>query len=109
VGTTVIPVASIEGFSSGQTITIDSDANNETVVIAAVTGGRRRPGPRGTTSPVDTITVSSQLAKSHNMGAQVSGSGITLTTPLTMAHGNGAQIANYLPTPGAPNQYFRKP
>ena len=107
-GTKFIPVASVEGFSAGQTITIDSDANSETAVVAAVTGGRRRFNPRGT-NPVDTITVTSQLAKSHNVGAQVSGSGITLTAPLTRAHDNGAQIASYLPTPGAPNQYFRKP
>jgi hypothetical protein len=107
-GTKFIPVASVEGFSAGQTITIDSDANNETAVVAAVTGGRRRFGPRGTT-PVDTITVTSPLAKSHNMDAQVSGSGITLASPLTRAHDSGAQIASYLPTPGAPNQYFRKP
>jgi hypothetical protein len=43
------------------------------------------------------------------VGAQVSGSGITLNSPLTKTHENGAQVASYLPTPGAPNQYFRKP
>jgi hypothetical protein len=107
-GTKFIPVTSVEGFSSGQTITIDSDANNETAVVAAITGGRRRFSPRGT-NPVDTITVTSPLAKSHNVGAQVSGSGITLASPLTRAHDIGAQVASYLPTPGAPNQYFRKP
>ena len=107
-GTKFIPVASVEGFSAGQTITIDSDANNETAIVAAVTGGRRRFVPRGTT-PVDTIIVTSALAKSHNAGAQVSGSGIGLASPLTMAHDIGVQVASYLPTPGAPNQYFRKP
>jgi non-reducing end alpha-L-arabinofuranosidase len=107
-GTKFIPVASVEGFSAGQTITIDSDSNNETAVVAAVTGMRRRFGPRGT-APVDTITVTSPLAKLHNAGAQVSGSGITLNAPLTKAQENGAQIASFLPTPGAPNQYFKKP
>ena len=107
-GTKFIPVASVEGFSAGQTIAIDSDSNNETAVVAAVTSVRRRFGPRGT-APVDTITVTSPLAKSHNVGAQVSGSGITLNTPLAKAHENGAQVASYLPTPGAPNQYFKKP
>ena len=107
-GTKFIPVASVEGFSAGQTITIDSDSNNETAVVAAVTSMRRRFGPRGT-APVDTITVTSPLAKSHNVGAQVSGSGITLSTPLAKAHENGAQVASYLPTPGAPNKYFKKP
>jgi hypothetical protein len=108
-GTKFIPVASVEGFSAGQTITIDSDANLETAVVAATTGGRRRFfGFRGTT-PIDTITVTSPLAKLHNVGVQVSGSGITLNAPLTKAQENGAQGANYLPTPGAPNQYFKKP
>jgi non-reducing end alpha-L-arabinofuranosidase len=107
-GTKFIPVASVEGFSAGQTITIDTDSNNETAVVAAVTGGRRRFVPRGTT-PVDTITITSPLTKSHSVGAQVSGSGITLATPLKKAHNNGVQVANYLPTPGAPNQYIRKP
>jgi hypothetical protein len=107
-GTKFIVVAGVEGFSAGQTITIDSDSNNETAVIAAVTGLRRRFGPRGT-APVDTITVTLPLAKSHNVGALVAGSGITFNTPLANAHENGAQIASYLPTPGAPNQYFKKP
>ena len=105
-GTKFIPVASVEGFSVGQTITIDSDVNHETAIVAAVTGGLRRFGPRGTT-PVDTIT--SLLTNQHNVGIQVSGSGITLATPLTRAHDNGSQVSSYLPTPGAPNQYFRKP
>jgi hypothetical protein len=107
-GTKFIPVVSVEGFSAGQTITIDNDANLETAVVASTTGGRRRFGFRSTT-PVDTITVTSPLAKLHNVGAQVSGSGITLNSPLTKTHENGAQVASYLPTPGAPNQYFRKP
>jgi hypothetical protein len=108
-GTKFIPVASVEGFSAGQTITIDSDANLETAIVAATTGGRRRFfGFRGTT-PIDTITVTSPLAKLHNVGVQVSGSGITLNAPLTKAQENGAQVASYQPTPGAPNQYFKKP
>ncbi len=107
-GAKSIPVASAEGFSAGQTITIDSDSNNETAIVAAVNSGRRRFGPR-TATPVDTIIVTSPLAKLHNVGAQVSGSGITLEAPLTRAHDNGVQIASNLPTPGAPNQYTRKP
>jgi hypothetical protein len=40
-------------------------------------------------------------------GAQVSGTGITLTAALAKAHASGAQVARSLPpTPGAPNQYF---
>jgi hypothetical protein len=49
------------------------------------------------------------LAIEHAVGAQVSGSGITFASPLTKAHDNGAQVASYLPTPGAPNQYARRP
>ena len=108
VGTTVIPVASVEGFSAGQTITIDSDANLETIVVASTTGGRRRFGFRGT-SPIDSITVAMPLAIEHAVGAQVSGSGITFASPLTKAHDNGAQVASYLPTPGKPNQYAKRP
>lgn len=108
-GTKFIPVFSTEGFSAGQTITLDGDSNSESAVIAAVTGGRRRFNPRGSTAPVDTITVTAPLAKAHNSGVQVSGSGITLVSPLTKAHETGAVLTSYLPTPGAPNQYFRKP
>lgn len=107
-GTKFITVASAEGFSAGQTITIDSDSKSEAAIIASIISGRRRFGGR-TVTPADTITVTMPLSNLHNAGAQVSGSGITLATPLTKAHEIGAQIASYLPTPGAPNQYTRKP
>ncbi len=107
-GTKAIPVAGVEGFSAGQTITIDSDANLETAIVASVTSGRRRFGGR-TATPIDTIFVAAPLTNLHNASAQVSGSGITLTTPLTKAHENGSQIAGNIPTPGAPNQYVKKP
>ena len=97
VGATVIPVANAIGFSAGQTITIDSGANHETAVVVSITGGRGGA----------TITVAAPLAFAHVAGAQVSGTGITLTTALTKAHASGAQVARSLPTPGAPNQYFR--
>lgn len=108
VGTTAIPVTSVEGFSAGQTITIDSDSNLETAVVTSTTGGRRRFGFRGT-SPIDSITIAMPLTIAHAVGAQVSGSGITFTAPLTKAHDNGTQVASFLPTPGAANQYIRKP
>ena len=97
VGATVIPVANVIGFSAGQTITIDSGANHETAIIFSITGGRGAA----------TITVAAPLAFAHVVGAQVSGTGISLTAPLTKAHASGAQVARSLPTPGAPNQYFR--
>jgi non-reducing end alpha-L-arabinofuranosidase len=98
VGATVIPVASATGFGAGQTITIDSDANHETAVVVSTTGGRGGA----------TITVAAQLTLAHAAGAQVSGSGITVTARLTRAHASGAQIASDVPTPGAPNQYYRR-
>jgi hypothetical protein len=95
-GATVIPVASAMGFSAGQTITIDNGANQETAVVVSATfrGGA-------------TITVAAPLTLAHAAGAQVSGTGIALTTALTKAHTGGTQVARSLPTPGAPNQYFR--
>jgi len=53
------------------------------------------------------ITVSAPLTVAHAVGSQVSGSGITLTRPLTRQHDSGAPVANGVPTPGAPNQYYR--
>jgi hypothetical protein len=113
VGATVIPVAGVAGFSTGQTITIDSGANRETAVVASVTGGRGGRGGfgggRGGPGGVTTITVTASLTFAHAVGAQVSGTGITLNGVLTKAHASGAQVAGSVPTPGAPNQYDRRP
>jgi hypothetical protein len=106
VGATVIPVASGAGFSAGQTITIDSGANHETAVVASTTGGGR--GGRGGAGAGPTITVAAPLTLAHAAGAQVSGTGITVSAALTRAHASGAQVASNLPTPGAPNQYYRR-
>jgi hypothetical protein len=97
-GATVIAVASGAGFSADQTITIDSGMNHETAVIASTAGGRG--GTR--------ITVAAPLTFAHAAGAQVSGSGITLMDALTKAHASGTQVAVTLPTPGAPNRYYRR-
>jgi non-reducing end alpha-L-arabinofuranosidase len=97
-GATVIPVASVTGFSSGQTITIGSGANYETAVVASTT----RFG-------ATTFTVAAPLTSAHAVGAQVSGTGITLTAALTREHASVAQVAGNVPTPGAPNQYSRRP
>ena len=107
-GRKVIPVASVAGFNAGQTITIDNGASAETAVIAAVGAVRRRFGSQ-TTTQTDSITVTMPLTCAHAAGVQVSGSGITLATPLTSIRDNGTQIAGNLPTPGKPNQYFKKP
>jgi len=97
VGATVIPVTSVEGFSAGQTITIDTSANVETAVVVSTT----RSGDAR-------IIVSAPLRFAHGAGVQISGTGITLTTALTQTHASGAQVANNIPTPGAPNKYFRR-
>jgi hypothetical protein len=112
VGTNAIPVASAIGFSIGQTITVDSGTNHETAVISSIAGGRGpfggfgggRGGPGNAT-----ITVAAPLTIAHAEGAQVCGTGITLTGALTKAHASGAQVANNVPTPGGPNQYYRRP
>ena len=104
----VIHVATVAGFSQGQAITIDNGSKSETAVIAAIGAARRRFGSQAT-SQTDSITVSMPLKYTHSAGVQVSGSGITLARPLTMDHDNGTQVAGNLPTPGEPNQYFRKP
>lgn len=97
-GATSIPVTTGMGFSVGQTITIDDGASRETAeVVAASFFGRAGAS----------ITIARPLVTAHAAGAQVSGTGITLTSPLTKAHAIGAQMTRSLPTPGAPNQYFR--
>jgi hypothetical protein len=96
-GATVIPVADVIGFSEGQTITVDSGANAETAEIASI----KEWGDA-------TITVKAPLSHVHAAGAQVSGSGITLTTALTRTHVNRSEVSDDLPTPGAPNRYDRK-
>ena len=96
-GATVIPVASGAGFSAGQSIVIDSGANRETAVVIAATGGRGGGA---------TITVG-PLAHAHAVGAEVSGTGITLSGALTKAHAGGAQVGSGGPTPGAPNHYSK--
>lgn len=97
-GTTTIPVPSISGFSEGQTITIGDGENSETVVAASV----RR-------FPTSAITIAAPLTQAHAAGSQVSGTGITLSSALTRAHTSGTQITDNVPTPGAPNEYSRKP
>ncbi len=105
VGATVVPVASVAGFSAGRTITVDNGPNQETAVIATVTGGRGgfgggRGGPGG-----GSVSVAAPLKLAHAAGAQVSGSGITLTAALSKPHDSGVTVCGNLPTPGAPNQY----
>ncbi len=112
VGATVIPVASAAGFRNGESITIGSDANRETAVVASITGGRggRRGGGRGGRGGGGgSITITAPLKMAHAEGAEVAGSGITLRAALTKAHEGGATVAGSAPTPGAANEYHRRP
>ena len=111
VGSTVITVAGVGGFTPGQTITIGTGANAETAVVASIAQGRPAAAGRGgapaTAATPATITLTARLAMAHPAGAQVSGSGITLTTALKRAHAVGAPVATNVPTPGAGNKYVR--
>jgi hypothetical protein len=100
VGATVISVAGAIGFTSGQTITVDTGGNYETAVVASIIGGGRGGVPV-------TVTVAAPLTFAHAAGAQLSGTGITLTAALTRPHGSGAHVNSNVPTPGAPNRYDR--
>ena len=62
-----LPATGSDGLA-GQNIAIDSGKNRETAVVVSVTGGRGGA----------TIAVA-PLSLAHSAGAQVSGSGITLT------------------------------
>jgi hypothetical protein len=95
-GAIVIPVANAIGFAAGEPIVIDRGANHDTAVIVSTTGGRGGA----------TITVAAPIAHAHAAGAEVSGTGITLTRALTKAHSGGAQVVSGAPTPGAPNKYY---
>ena len=97
-GATELPVTSTVGFNTGETVTIGSGAVQETAVITAIT----RFGAAA-------ITVASPLTLAHAAGTEVSGSGITLTAPLSRAHASETQVTGSLSTPGAPNNYYRKP
>jgi hypothetical protein len=96
-GATMIPVADATGFRESQSVTIDRGSNSETAVVTSI----RRFGA------FPTIIVNAPLSHAHAADAQVSGSGIDLTSGLTRAHASGAQITDNVPTPGAPNQYKR--
>jgi non-reducing end alpha-L-arabinofuranosidase len=99
-GTAVIPVANSTGFSEGQIIAIDSGPTQETAVVVSIS---RAFGPAGST-----ITVAAPLKFAHAAGVPVSGTGITLTNALSKPHDSGAQVVSNIPTPGAPNRYYRR-
>jgi hypothetical protein len=109
-GTTNIKVASVEGFAAGQTIMIDTGANQETVVIATVgtpgaTTVNTATGVGATTIPVanafgfrpgQTITINSGASSETAVvasGGRRGAPAITVAAPLKHAHGAGAQVS----------------
>lgn len=107
-GKTLLLVKGIEGFKEGESISIGAGANREIVNISSVHAVRRRF--RNPAAQVfDSINVTMPLKYAHSTDAQVSGSGITLSSPLTKMHEIGTQVASGVPTPGAPNEYAKKP
>ena len=110
-GTNNIKVASVAGFDAGQTITVDTGANVESVVIATVgTAGATTVGaatsagakvipvsfPMGF-SAGETITIDDGANKESAVVASVSfgrgGASITVNAPLANAHATGAQVS----------------
>ena len=109
-GTTNIKVASVEGFSAGQTIMIDAGANQETAVIATVgtpgaTTVESATGVGATTIPVvnafgfrpgQTITIDSGANSETAVvasGGRRGAPAITVAEPLKLAHAAGAQVS----------------
>ena len=113
-GASVISVANTSGFSVGQIITIGKGDNTEEAVIASISGGNNRGGRGNFGNTIAgqggaaAITVSTPLKIAHDIGEQVSGTGITLKNALTKPHDSGAMIAVGDPTPGAPNRYSKR-
>jgi hypothetical protein len=110
-GATDLKVPSVEGFSAGQTIRVDTGENLETAVIgtigtagASTTATATSPGatviPVGSVSGFKTdqsITVDSGADRETAVIASVTGrrtgSSITVAAPLRLAHGAGAQVS----------------
>jgi len=109
-GATNLKVSSVEGFGSGQTISIDSGVNHETAVISAV--GTAGATTVRTATPVGATVLPSGDATGFSQGQEIaidSGANsetaiissigefgaatITVAAPLTHAHAIGEQIA----------------
>jgi len=108
-GAANVKVASVAGFSAGQSVLVDTGANLETAVIATVgTAGattvRAATETGATVIPVangfgftagQTITVDGETAVVVSSGGGRRGAGATITvaSPLRGAHAVGAQVA----------------
>jgi hypothetical protein len=97
---TAVGVDDPRQFAVGQAVVIGSGADEETGVIAAV----------DTTWRAGKLTLEKALARAHDAGTSVSGTGIAFTGPITKSHPAGALMTatDDLATPGAPNHYVRR-
>ena len=99
-GATVVRVDDARQFVAGQPVIVGSGADEEQGVVAAVETGWR----------TGKLTLQAPLARAHDTGVSVSGTGITLAGPLAKAHPAGTVMtaAGDLATPGAPNNGVRR-
>jgi hypothetical protein len=97
---TAVGVDDPRQFAVGQAVVIGSGADEETGVIAAV----------DTTWRAGKLTLVKTLARAHDAGTSVSGTGIAFTSPLAKSHPAGALMTatGDMATPGAPNHYVRR-
>lgn len=98
-GATKLSVVDPRNFTDGQEITIGAGKNFETAIIASHDFGPNGPE----------IILKAPLTFAHAAGDQVSGTGITLTTPLKYVHTQNTSVVSNLPTPGVANVYTVKP
>ena len=98
-GSRTLVVANAQPFSVGQEILV----GGESAIVKEVRFPRGWWEPR---RPDDNqLVLSAPLRKSHRLGEDVSGTGVTLAAPLQAAHPAGSPAASGQPTPGAANQY----
>ncbi len=99
-GATVIRVDDARQFAVGQAVIVGSGADEEKGVVAAVETGWR----------TGELTLEAPLARAHDAGASVAGTGIAFTGPLAKAHPAGTVMTAVgdLATPGAPNNRIRR-
>jgi hypothetical protein len=99
-GVTVVRVDDARQFTVGQAVVIGSGVEEEQGVVAAVETGWR----------TGKLTLQAPLARAHDAGTSVSGTGIAFSGPLAKAHPAGASMTatGELATPGAANRYVRR-
>jgi len=124
-GAKSVKVASSQGFTVGQTYVLEGGQAKETVIVAEIKAAPRRGGfggfgggfggfgggfggPRGgqqAQMPTDEIIFTAAISGTYPAGASLSGTGLMLAAPLKSDHQSGDPVAEFIPTPGAPNRY----